>query len=419
MRNVFDQYRQPENRLTHALVSSLAADPRLLRKFVWWVLNRGGPPSRKLEILEQRLPGEEEGNEEDAERRGLPDAWIHDGKDWALLIESKIESALTRDQLRRHARTAERRGFSDIRILALVTNGPKRTVPADVKLLFWTEVYAWMHAQKGSEWARRLAEYMEVLERRLVAENYLKEGTITVFAGIHFGKDNPYDYHEAKRLLRLALDELRTRKALQRELGMNPRGEGRSAITGREGSGVWDLLPLARAHRARNFTEYPHLTVGIQRERVLTIVTIPNGIRREFRRNLLAGGKEGFLELIGKVHENLHETLGAVQGALPYAEIVQRHYPWQRAEPIVDARLQFDLRTAFRGPKRWRKSVKRQPQWIEAVYSVLANKHSNVQVAVGAGFPYDRCPAVQTPGILDHIAGVWLACKPLIRRALG
>jgi hypothetical protein len=419
MRNVFDQYIQPENRLTHALVSSLAADRRLLREFVQWVAGEAGA-SRHLEIVEQQLPGEDEvADEEEAERRGLPDAWIHDGDDWALLIESKIESPLNDGQLVRHLRTAERRNFSDVRLLALVTSRPKGRFPANVKVMQWTEVYAWMRAQRDSEWARTLTEYMEVLERRLVTENYLKEGTITVFAGIRFGKDDPYHYGEAKRLLRLALDELRTRKGLQRELDMDPKAEGRPAITGREGTSVWDFLPLAKAHSAGNFAQYPHLTLSIQRERLLATVTVPNRIRRQFRHNLLAGGKEEFLELLGKVHNNLQRVLSEVEGAAPYAEILQRHYPSQRAQPITDARLQFDLRTAFKGPKRWCKSVKRQPQWIEAIYSVLANKHSNVQLGVGAIFPYERCPFVHTPAILNHVASVWLACKPLIRKALG
>jgi hypothetical protein len=60
MRNIFDQYTQPENRLTHALASSLAAEPLLLRKFVKWVTGERILNGRKLEILEQRLPGEEE-----------------------------------------------------------------------------------------------------------------------------------------------------------------------------------------------------------------------------------------------------------------------------------------------------------------------------------------------------------------------
>jgi hypothetical protein len=34
MRNLFDQYTHPENRLTHALVSSIAQDQYLLREFI-------------------------------------------------------------------------------------------------------------------------------------------------------------------------------------------------------------------------------------------------------------------------------------------------------------------------------------------------------------------------------------------------
>ncbi len=57
-RNIFDQYNQPENRLTHALSSCLNNDRSLLRKFVRWVTE--AKPPQRLEILEQRLPGEEE-----------------------------------------------------------------------------------------------------------------------------------------------------------------------------------------------------------------------------------------------------------------------------------------------------------------------------------------------------------------------
>ena len=38
MRNIFDQYSHPENRLTHALASCLAEDRKLLRRFVGWAV---------------------------------------------------------------------------------------------------------------------------------------------------------------------------------------------------------------------------------------------------------------------------------------------------------------------------------------------------------------------------------------------
>src|SRR5579885_2106767 len=141
MRNLFDQYDQPENRLTHALVSSLASDPVLLRRFIKWATGQKAPTSQ-LSIVEQSLPGDEEPQEEEADRRGLPDGWIFDDNGWCLVVESKIESALYRDQLDRHHRTAERRGFSDIHMLALVTDLPNANVldGPNVKARRWTEL---------------------------------------------------------------------------------------------------------------------------------------------------------------------------------------------------------------------------------------------------------------------------------------
>lgn len=424
MRNIFDQYSQPENKLTHALVSSLAADPQLLRKFVRWATEeeRSALPGGRLQIVEQQLPGQEgedeQGDEKDASGRGLPDAWIHDGKEWALIIESKIESPLTAGQLRRHRGTAERRGFKGP-ILAIVTNLPKRRMPENVRVFLWTEVYSWMKAQSASEWARRLTEYMEVLERRLVADDYLKEGTITVFAGISFGKDNPYSYKEAKRLLRLAMEELRKRKGLQHKLGIDTKAKGRVAITGRDEGSVWDYLSLVKARSGETFTKFPHFILGIVRGQLEAMVTIPNGIRSEYLQHILAGGKESFCTLFETILKNLKEAIGEVEGCSPWMEILQRHYVSRRAKPIADARLEFDLRTAFDASEGWGKNVKKQLQWMETVYDVLASRRSNVQFAVGAVFPYDRCPVVSTPKILNCAAEVWLACAPLIVQALG
>src|SRR5512146_1891018 len=170
MRNIFDQYTQPENRLTHALISSLEADPKLLRKFIHWVTGKTAPFSRTLKITEQHLPGEAEthGDEEADERRGLPDAWIYNENGWALLIESKIESPLTQDQLERHRRTAEKHAFTDIHLLALVTEPPSRFDLDDVKILTWAQLYSWLLKQRQSEWTRRLTKYFEILETKLV-----------------------------------------------------------------------------------------------------------------------------------------------------------------------------------------------------------------------------------------------------------
>ena len=420
MRNIFDQYTQPENRLTHALVSCLAGDRALLRKFVRWTTSSSILSLRRLEVLEQRLPGEEELlDESETEKRGLPDAWIHDRDEWALLIESKIESPLKRDQLERHKKVATRRGFSNVHLItALVTERPQRQLLDGTRVIEWTELYSWLRRERESTWARHLTEYMEILEGKLVAEGYLKEGTLTVFSGIPFGKDYPYNYREAKRVLKLAMEKLRNRSDLQRKLGMDPEGEGRPAITGQDGTSVWDFLPLIQARSEASFTNCPHLTLSVQRDRIFALVTVPNGIKREYRHNLRRDGKEGFFYLVEQVQRNLEKSFRRVDGATPWMEILQRHYPSQRSEPIVDARLQFDLRTASQRPKGSRKEVKTQPQWLDAVYRALSSKRSNLQLAVDTIFLYSRCKAVNSSEILDHVANAWLACRPLIRAAV-
>ena len=110
MRNLFDQYDQPENRLSHALAVCLHEDRALLQRFLAWIGVQPPAPATNLLIAEQTLPGDPPGSEEHAERRGLPDIIIHDDAAWCVLIESKVQAALTADQLTRHDRTLRRRG---------------------------------------------------------------------------------------------------------------------------------------------------------------------------------------------------------------------------------------------------------------------------------------------------------------------
>lgn len=152
--------------------------------------------------------------------------------------------------------------------------------------------------------------------------------------------------------------------------------------------------------------------MGIGRDRALAIVTVPHGIKTEFRRNIIDLGYDGFEELMGLVNKNLVKALKKAEGSAPWVDVVQRRYRSQRSAAIVDAKVEYDLRTAFPGTSRH--PVKTQPQWLLATYDALSNKRSNLQVAVGAIFPYRTCEKTQYPEILDYIETTWLACKPLL-----
>ena len=111
MRNVFHQYSQRENQLTHALACTLDEDRKLLGSFLRWINPRSpAPPSARLDIMQQGVPGARigRGPEDDS---GIPDACIHHEDGWVLAIESKIQAPIKNSQLRRHVETLTRAGF--------------------------------------------------------------------------------------------------------------------------------------------------------------------------------------------------------------------------------------------------------------------------------------------------------------------
>lgn len=412
MRNIFDQYDQPENRLTHALMASLSQDRSLLCSFLHWICGFKIKKSRNLYIVEQGIAGELEVTEEDVEHIGLPDGWIHDEDDWCLLIESKISSKLTKNQLRRHYKTAKRCGFMDITILTIEAN--PTIVPSETWLLqkTWSELYVWLKNQSyRSQWAALATDYFEVAERKLISSGYLKEGNLTVFTGIPFNKDHPYNYSEAKRLLKLILEEIRKDKTFCRRARIDPESEGRGSITGKGGKAVWDFLRLEGSDKSENFTAYPHFTLGFNYDRIHTSITIPHKILTRYRRNLTELGIEEFEALISQLVTNMRSMTKRDIAFTPWCTAVQRRYPSQRAAPIHDAVLEFDLRTALNKNDT---KVKIQKQWLTAAYDALSYKNSNYQLQIGSHISYERSKLAGSKEIVRLIKGTWEACRPLL-----
>ena len=279
----------------------------------------------------------------------------------------------------------------------------------------WWEVYAWLckHAAPSS-WARRCLEYIQVAETKEVEANYLKEGRLTVFSGIPFGRDEPYSYGQAKRLLKLLREELCQDKRLSKRLGADLEARGRSAITGRDQSSVWDFIPITHAHHAKKHTQYPHLTLAIRENCVAAYVTIPNGIKPRFRSKLLGSNLEEFESLIQSVTTDMVRLLKGVKGFVPEVAVVQRHFLSQRSPGVVDCELRFDGRTALPKTSRYRGRVKRQPQWVKAAHDALLHRRSNLEFRIGCSFPYDTCPTTCDKTIIRTISDVWLACAPIV-----
>ncbi len=409
MRNVFDQYTQQENKLTHALICTLAADRSLLKPFLKWADCKDIPNPKSLFITEQQIPGTAVSGD-DEEGKGLPDGCVYSELGWALLIESKVSSKISTNQLKRHFSTAVRHGFEKPYLLILSVDDPPKNLPQRATHRAWRDVYVWFRRHAGSSsWARTFTDYMEIFESRMIAEDYSIRGTLTMFDGLRFDSENPYTYREGKRLIRLLGDELQHRDDLQ-EFGVDPKGKRRGAITGRAGAGVWDFMPLQIARNAKNFTDYPHLTMAIRQDNTGAAITIPNGVRGGFKNKLSDLGEPGFIQLLSTIEHRLQLAISDSPTAKATVYAIQRHYPSQRSAGIKDARIEADLETIIPGKES---GVKYQPQWAEAIYQIMTNKRSNIQLGIEVVFSYE-CPVIQSPEAVELFAKSFIAMKPMI-----
>ena len=221
----------------------------LLEPFLKWVGADAVPDAKGLQIVEQQQPGVVISGDEWVGdlRKGLPDANFFDHEGWALLVESKVQAQLTYDQMRRHRTTAQRCGFPDPQLLAIVVDRKEIRGNPKFRVKEWRELYAWFRLKRTkSIWARHFTEYLEIFESKNLADNYNIRGTLTMFDGFHFDDERPFYYREAKRLLRLLGEELRKNKGLE-ALGVDLEAPGRGMITGSQGGVVWDYLQFKGA----------------------------------------------------------------------------------------------------------------------------------------------------------------------------
>jgi hypothetical protein len=204
-------------------------------------------------------------------------------------------------------------------------------------------------------------------------------------------------------------DLLQERKDLQK-LGVDPSGDRRGAITGKGKDSIWDFLPLLAAREAKQFTDYPHLTMSINQKNAVASITVPNGVKGGFRSKLSAIGLEGFLEIVGEIEANLRSVIKRSPGAKPIVYATQRHWRSMRSKVEVDGRIEVDLRTAIESDDS---PVKYQPQWVETIYDLIVNKRSNIQLGFDVQFKYS-CPMIRSMDAVDLFADSWKSMSPIL-----
>lgn len=400
--------------MTHALACTLANEPKIVRPFLKWLRVGKIPHLKDIQIAVQQSPGQE-AIEEKQSQSGLPDMCFFDDYGWAVLVECKVQSRISMAQLLRHRKTAARYGYEQPFLAVIAVELPVRALPERTRFVQWKDLYSWFTQRpEDSIWTKHFVDYMQVFEAKMLSQDYDIRGTLTMFDGFKFNDKNPYTYSEGKRLIRLLGEELREElrkdKRLLRELGLDPDGKGRGAITRGEYGGVWDFIPLRKAMNATLFTEYPHATMGINPRWTTVAVTIPNGIRGGIKGHLKEIGKDGFHDLLSGIEQRLRGVLRTAPSSQPMIYLVQRHSRSQRSSPVVDGRMDVDLRTAVKTNDA---VLKHQPMWFESIYEILTNKKTNIQWGIDVHYPHN-IKVMQSRKALRTISETWIAMKPLM-----
>ena len=414
MRNIFDQYNQPENKLTHSLASSLYEDKKLLDSFLKTFCKNFFKITSNLKIEQQTVPGQITRETDEKQKKGLPDAIIYNEEE-CLIIESKVSSTLTQDQLNRHEKTLKRRGFDKIKGIGIVVDLLPNVKLENWKQLTWNSVYSWAHKEtKNSEWAKKLVDYFNVLENNMVEDEYLTEGSITEFTGIHFDDDNPYSYREGKRQLKLLVNKIRKNKILNDELNVDLKAKGRSGIK-KEGN-LWDYLTFNTGIKQKSFTDEPHLTIAMSDEFIEADFTIPYRIKGKTKKNFYSLSWVNFKNIVHEIALNFDKSFGISEGFQPHILLGQRRYPSQSSPAIHDARLEMDIRTAFKDiSSKLKPTQKQQEEWLKVVFEINNNKKSNLQFQVGGRFYFNKQSLVNDKNADQILVKSFLACKPLVK----
>ena len=175
---------------------------------------------------------------------------------------------------------------------------------------------------------------------------------------------------------------------------------------------VWDLLRLKGSKDTKSFTKHPHLTLSIGAENSGFHITIPHNMKKTVRKHFIGETYDEFEKIMLNLVSNLTNVFKIDSSAQPVIKVIQRHYKSQSSPPITDAYLICDIKTAIKGNK----PEKYQPEWLRAIYEVIKNKKSNIQLMFGIEIHYKNSKVIQTPKALNFVEESFIGLLPLLER---
>lgn len=390
LNNIFDQYHVEENRITNALLQSLAQNKDFLRKFLS-NFNITLKQNSQIVISCQKQPfstGDELGNKE---LKSIPDGWIVIDENTAIVFETKISiNSVRRTQIKSHMHKI--RSYEN-RFLCLITPDDKMPVEENIidssamKWFSWRQIYKMVVAygvganETGSFLMKELKEFL------------LMKDDLVGFQGINFA-DDQYNTHEAKSILRNLIKEIKPDALKKYPLLTSERkslGEDVHAYTVYPRS-IWSCLSIEG-----DFTRDIHITLWLHRTHFGIGITIPNNARDRWKRlRSIFRDDDLFKEFTDK--------LFILRSKVPhlYLEFVHRHYLQQR-NGIIDGIMEVDIDTVKYNDKS---RVKLNPLWLNALREIVKNDRDykyNGQLMIRTRFFYKDHPKIKTSAFREDV----------------
>ncbi len=358
--NLFDQYEVEENRLTNALLQTLAISSRIVDRF----LNHFIPHISIKEIAsiglsEQRIPKK---NGKDAPvaqetRESVPDGWLilrrkDDSVAHVIVIESKVkEKSANQGQLLRHLVKARRKfqPYKDVLVL-LITPDKNNPFPGwrpEEGFYMWTnwrEIYAFVN--KGRK--LRTDSAARLLLKNF--EEFIEMKELAGFQGIDFSEG--YDKEKARRILRSLMQEIEPEFLIPYPNLKKHKGNV---------SEPWDVFV---PEEVKKFNQGIHFTLGIYEKQLDVLLTVPNNCLTAWKR---------LMSIIQIERPKLEHILSELRRKLPNLILIfqQRHFIAQRIE-FVDGLVQVDMDTTeFGREERGRTQVRKNRQLFELFVSAV------------------------------------------------
>jgi len=402
LRNIFDQYQVPENRVTNALLQTLQRDKRLLDAFLKKVIGRTVAKNEHIVFEAFKKPGADgDLKSSDEQTQSIPDGLIKIGENIAVAIESKIvKNAIRPEQLRSHLREVASYNEKYLCVITPDDSSPIEELKARGEIgvnsiwLSWREIYEMLGDYKSPKNAE------EFLQNQLKEFLYMQNDLIG-FCGIKKWEEG-YDLEQANNIVR---NLIRAIKPKLQEIYQGFTYEKQYYKRAKNPYQIYREWAWGYLAPQENFTKDLHFTFSLSETNLFIGLTIPHNAGQRWRRLKQICKDDNLFQEFESLLFELRSTLPNI-----YLEFLQRHYVG-RKDGLIDGMIEMNLDTIHGNPE---KNVKENKALWEGLRSAIARKKDyNGQLMIRTRYFFKDHPEMEHESFKDEIIRATASFKPI------